>query len=179
MKNYSFYLETERLQLREMREEDAQSFYELNADKDVLRYTGDKEFSSIEESQEFLKNYPSISYNKDGYGRWTCIDKTSNETLGWCGLRMQSNGEVDLGYRFHKRFWGLGYATESSLACLEYGFLNLHLDCIIARAAKENIASWKVMEKIGMQFRNEEFLHQQAGYIYQITKTQWMSRQSF
>ena len=178
MNTYSFLIETKRLLLREMQVQDAEEFYSLNADQDVLKYTGDTAFESIAEAIEFLTKYPSISYNKDGFGRWTCIDKHTNQVLGWCGLRLQETGEVDLGYRFHKRFWGQGFATEASIACLNYGFDVLKLETIIARSAKDNIASWKVMEKLGMTLRNEEFCHHQAGFVYQITKNQWLERQS-
>lgn len=149
---YSFYSETERLLIREMRVEDAESFYLLNADMDVLKHTGDVPFKDIQESSEFLCKYPEISYLKDGYGRWTCIEKKSNVIIGWCGLRLQPDGETDLGYRFHKRFWNQGYATESGRFSLIYGFRSLGLNRIIARAHKDNIGSWRVMEKLNMTF---------------------------
>jgi [ribosomal protein S5]-alanine N-acetyltransferase len=176
MKPYSIQIETDRLILREMQVQDGEDFYNLNADPEVLKYTGDVAFKSISESKEFLVKYPSISYNKDGYGRWTCVEKLTKQIIGWCGLRLQETGEVDLGYRFHKRFWGQGFATESSIASLDLGFKNLKLEVIIARASKDNIGSWKVMEKLGMKFRNEEFFHGQAGYVYKITRNQWLER---
>ena len=88
---------------------------------------------------------------------------------GLCGLKFIDDlKEVDIGYRFHRKYWGSGYATESAAACLKHGFEKLSLKKIIGRAMKENIASIKVMEKIGMKFEREELLHEGSGVIYSI-----------
>jgi RimJ/RimL family protein N-acetyltransferase len=173
MSSYRFSIETDRLLLREMREEDALAFYQLNADPEVLKYTGDDSFEDVEQAREFLQNYPQISYLKDGYGRWTCVLKSSNEIIGWCGLRKQDTGETDLGYRFHQRFWGQGFATESSIKSLQIGFNELGLERIIARAADENLASIRVIQKMGMSFLKNEKLHGQASSIYELFKHDW------
>ncbi len=171
--DFTFHKETDRLILREMRVEDAPDFFALNADWEVLKYTGDDPFENIHQAEEFLRNYPSISYLKDGFGRWTCILKETSEIIGWCGLRVQNTGETDLGYRFHRRFWGKGYATESSIASLNTGFYDLELDTIIARAAKENKASIHVIEKLGMKLRTEEVFHGLDGLLYELSKQNW------
>lgn len=174
MSTYRFEAETARLWMREMRPEDAAAYYELNADPEVLKYTGDVAFKDVEDSRQFLEKYPSISYDKDGYGRWTCIEKSSGELIGWCGLRMQSNGETDLGYRFHKRFWGKGFATESSILSLDYGFAQLPLTNVIARACDENVASINVMQKLKMRFREKTDFNGLAGSVYEISKEEWL-----
>ena len=173
MSAYQFSIETDRLLLREMRADDAYDFYQLNADPEVLKYTGDEPFEDVKQAREFLFNYPQISYLKDGYGRWTCVLKSSNEIIGWCGLRMQDTGETDLGYRFHQRYWGQGFATESSIKSLQIGFNELGLERIIARAADENLASIRVIQKMGMSFLKNEELHGQASSIYELFKYDW------
>ena len=178
MSVYRFEMETPRLWMREMRPEDAADFYALNADPEVLKFTGDEPFKDVDDSRQFLENYPSISYEKDGYGRWTCIEKSSGEIIGWCGLRLQSSGETDLGYRFHKRFWGKGYATESSILSLNVGFEELHLSYIIARACDENVASIRVMQKLGMHFREKEVFHGLPGSVYALKKEDWLLHRS-
>jgi len=73
--------------------------------------------------------------------------------VGWAGLAyLPEFDEVDLGYRFLPNFWGKGYATEASHEILTYGFDELELKRIIAIAMKENKASLRVMEKVGMEF---------------------------
>jgi [ribosomal protein S5]-alanine N-acetyltransferase len=160
-------IETNRLYLRELSVDDAQHFYHLNSDEEVIKYTGDKAFSSIEEAQIFLKNYNS--YQKYNYGRWAVIDKSTTEFIGWCGLKYSPELDaVDIGFRFFKKYWNQGFATESAKACLEYGFEKLQLPKIVGRAMEENIASIKVLEKIGMTYsKNCEFdLHN--GVLYEI-----------
>jgi ribosomal-protein-alanine N-acetyltransferase len=88
---------------------------------------------------------------------------------------MQDTGETDLGYRFHQRFWGYGFATEASIKSLHIGFCDLALDRIIARAADENLASIRVIQKMGMRFLRNEELHGQASRIYELYKTDWNS----
>lgn len=67
--------------------------------------------------------------------------------------KIQKNSkEVDLGFRFFKEYWNKGFATESSLACIEYGFNSVGLKSIIGRAQKANLASIKVLQKVGLKF---------------------------
>jgi ribosomal-protein-alanine N-acetyltransferase len=144
-------LTTERLILREFELTDAEAIFNLNSDEEVLRYTGDKQFESIEDANNFFKNYPD--YEKNGFGRWALVTKGDKEVIGWCGLKKHEDNTVDIGYRIFKNQWNKGYATEASIACLEYGFQVFELDEIIANAATENKASIRVMEKIGMEFQ--------------------------
>ena len=98
-----------------------------------------------------LQQRPQFQQYKMGRFATTLKDGTF---LGWCGLRyFPETKEVDLGYRFHRRFWGQGFATEAATAALKYGFENLGLQRIIAKAMPENTASLKVMQKLGMTFR--------------------------
>lgn len=147
-------LETERLLLREFELSDAQAMYDLNSDPEVVRWTGDPPFDSVSQAREFLQNYKD--YETNGYGRWPVIDKEKNEFVGWCGLKLNEQNLVDLGYRFFRKDWGKGYATESARACLGYGFLALGMDEIIGRVARQNPASGRVLEKIGMRFWKED-----------------------
>ncbi|MGV3609838.1 MAG: GNAT family N-acetyltransferase [Fluviicola sp.] len=144
-------LETPRLTLREMTPEDAESAYILNSDPEVLKYTGDNPFESVEEAREFLEKYES--YKKYGFGRWAVILKETGEYLGWCGLKyIPELDEFDIGYRLMKKFWGKGYATEAAEACLKLGFGQFGMKTIVGRAMPENGASVRVLEKIGLTY---------------------------
>ena len=77
--------------------------------------------------------------------------------------------EVDVGFRFMRVHWGKGYATEAARASLQYGFNEYSLDRIVGRAMKENAASLRVLEKLGMRFQ-KEFEDEGAIWCqYQIT----------
>ena len=164
-------LETERLILREFDPSDAISQYLLNLDPEVIRYTGDPPFKSVEEAKELLENYDQ--YEKYGYGRWSVILKETGKFIGWCGLKFNADGEgdTDLGYRFFKEQWGKGYATEAAQACLDYGFENLELTRIIGRTAKANTASIHVLEKLGMHYWKDQKCHGLDSVYYVIKKS--------
>lgn len=168
-------LETQRLILRPMEEQDALHLFELNSDPEVVKYTGDPQSLNIADSYRILTErvYPQFQQYK--MGRFSVLLKDGTY-LGWCGLKyFPENGEVDLGYRFHRRHWGKGYATESSRACLEYGFETLKLKAIIARAMPENIASIKVMQNLGMTFKGMDNDPNYAqGFVrYEITNEEY------
>jgi ribosomal-protein-alanine N-acetyltransferase len=142
--------QTSRLYLRELNPEDAENFYLLNLDPDVIQYTGDSSFSSIEEAKKFLEYYDH--YEKHGFGRWAVIRSTDEAFLGWCGLKYSPElNEVDLGFRFYKSFWNQGYATEAASLCLELGFGKFGMNRIVGRAMSENLASIRVLEKVGFK----------------------------
>lgn len=164
-------LETPRLLLRELQTNDAENFYQLNLNPNVIRYTGNTAFKNTGEAFLFLENY--LDYEQNGYGRWAVIKKSNDEFIGWCGLKYNKGlDETDIGFRFFETHWDKGYATESAKACITYGFQKLHLQTIIGRAMTENAASIKVLEKIGLTFDKEfDFDRQNKGLIYKIDRT--------
>lgn len=143
-----YLIETPRLLLREFTPDDAEQMYQLNLDPEVIRYTGDGPFASAAGARDFLSRYDV--YQRYGMGRLAVLRREDEQWLGWCGLKYHPDQEVvDLGFRFFRRFWGQGYATESGRACLEYGFKQLELDEIIAHVVKVNFGSVRVLEKLG------------------------------
>ena len=146
----SVILETERLILREFKEEDARDMYNLNQDPEVVKYVDGTHFESIDDARTFIENYDR--YKKQGMGRWACIIRENDEFIGWCGLITEESGDIDLGFRLYRKNWGNGFATEAAKACLKYGFEDLGLKRIVASALVENKASINVIEKLGLTF---------------------------
>ena len=156
-------IETERLILRTFTMNDAALIYELNLDPDVTRYTFDP-IKNIEAAKDILEKTILPQYALYNHGRWAVHLKQGLEFIGWCGLKFRpERNEIDLGYRFQKRSWGNGYATEAAFACLKYGFEKLNLSRIIGRAIPENEGSIKVLEKCGMNYLGEEMVD---GYLH-------------
>ncbi len=161
-------IETERTIMRMLSKEDAIDFFNLNLDKEVLKYTGDQPFENIQASIDFLTKYDQ--YEKYGVGRLAVIDKATLKFIGWCGLKYsQEKNEYDIGFRFFKNYWNKGFATETAKKCLEYGLDELKIDRIIGRAMKENIGSIKVLEKIAMKFKENFDFEGQSGVLYELT----------
>ena len=142
--------ETERLTFRELdAARDAAWAYRLNADPQVIRYTGDVAFADEAAARRFLAAYDD--YRRHGMGRWLVVRRADGEPLGWCGLKRRDSGEVDLGYRFLREHWGRGYATEAARACLNLAFGSLGLTRVVAEIAEGNAASIRVAERLGMR----------------------------
>jgi len=146
----SIVLVTERLVLKEFSPADAQGFYELNLDPEVIRYTGDVPFASVLETESFIRSYDH--YERYGFGRWSVFTKDTGDYIGFCGLNHKpALDEVDVGFRLLKRFWGKGYATEAARGSILHGFEEYDLDKIVGRAMQENLASHRVLQKLGMR----------------------------
>jgi RimJ/RimL family protein N-acetyltransferase len=164
-----FIIESNRLQLRNFKLSDAEYMYQLNQDDEVQRFTGDAPFANIEETQMFIAQY--IQETNPLLCRWAVVLKSSNEYLGWCGLKLNKETMlVDLGFRFLKTCRNKGYATEASIACIQYAFETLKLKKVIGRARIENIPSIRVLQKAGM--RPEKEIHYLGGnsFLYSMTR---------
>ena len=160
-------LKTNRLYLRRLTIDDAKSLYLLNLDPDVIKYTGDKPFKNMADAKTFLTNYDH--YKKYDFGRWAVINKENNKFLGWCGLKYtQEIEEYDIGFRFFKKVWNKGYATESAMACVKLGFEKYKMSEIVGRAMKENTGSIRVLEKIGLTYDKPFNFDGQEGLIYKV-----------
>src|SRR5690606_20974894 len=167
-------LETERLILRESVVADAPDLFEMNSDPEVMKYTGDAAFKSVEETEELIRNYKD--YAKYRYGRWTTIVKATNEVIGFCGLKyLEDINETDLGYRWKRKHWNKGYATEASMACLQYGFEQLNLEQIVAQVMDGNGASIRVLEKLGMKYWKVIDTEDNPGLFYRILKEDFIA----
>ncbi|PYF76980.1 GNAT family N-acetyltransferase [Pedobacter nutrimenti] len=155
----SIFIETKRLYFREILEDDDHNMYELDADPEVHKYLGKKPISKIEEAREVI-TFIRQQYIENGIGRLAIIEKDTNNFVGWGGLKLikeLTNSHInyhDLGYRFMKKYWGKGYATESSLAVIDYAFMRLKLPVIYAIADENNLQSQKVLEKCGFKKRD-------------------------
>ncbi len=162
-------IETDRLLHRTFTENDAPLLYELNLDPEVTRYTCDP-MTDLAQAKKVLDEVILPQYALYNHGRWAVHLKSNFEFIGWSGLKCRpERNEIDLGYRFMKKFWGQGYATESAFACIQYGFSKLNLQQIIGRALPGNLASIRVLEKCGMQYLGEEFVDGYLHKTYQAT----------
>ena len=146
-------LRTGRLILRPFTEADAPAYYALVSDPQVLRYTGEDPVASVADAFEILRTRPLRDYAVHGFGRMACVLLESNELIGFCGLKRLEdfNSEVDIGYRFVRRYWGLGIASESAAALYAHGKIELQLERIIGLVIPENSGSVRVLKKLGMQ----------------------------
>ena len=137
-------------------EEDAEAFFELNSDARVMRFVPDAPLRDVEQARQILIDHPIADYRKHGFGRGACILKSTGQHIGLAGLKyLEELDEVDVAYRLLPPYWGQGFATESALASVRYGFEKLDLKRIIGLAMPENIASIRVLEKTGLRYTED------------------------
>lgn len=144
-------IETPRLRLRPFQPDDLDAYHrQIYSDPDVTRYLpGGKPRSRIATADVIA--YFILLEQQDGYSFAAALDRSTGELIGHCGLHRFNNGDVEIGYSFAVSRWGQGLATEAGRAVLRYGFETLRLDRIIALAMPPNLASQRVMQKLGMR----------------------------
>lgn len=160
-------LETERLILRTWTLDDAPKLFEICADAEVMKYLGTgKPYETIKQANDFLR-WAEDYQRENGFCRWAVLLKENREIIGSCGFaRPHGTEEIELGYLLGKKFWGKGFATEATKACLQYGFEQLKFNETIAITDLENVASQRVLEIIGFTKRGIEKIDGEENLIY-------------
>ena len=144
-------IETKRLILREMTENDLPALRKILQNEEVM-YAYEHAFSE-EEVIKWFENQRR-RYRKDGFGLWAAVLKDSGEMIGQCGITYQDLGNErvpETGYLFQKKFWHSGYATEAAQACNRYAFDVLGMAEIYSIIRDNNLPSRKVAERNGME----------------------------
>lgn len=160
---------TNRLMGREFIRQDAYAIFQLNSNQKVLKYTGDVAFKNIDEAYSFIQNYSH--YSDFGYGRWAVVEKATQQTIGWCGLKYHPEEQyTDLGFRFLEEKWNLGFATEAAMACIDYGFKELALERLVCRVQQQNGASIRVIEKLGFKRVGALDFDGIPGWLYELMR---------
>lgn len=143
-------IETERLYLRRMNQEDFPALCRILQDEETM-YAYEGAFTD-EEVQEWLDRQIA-RYEKWDFGLWAVVLKETGEVIGQCGLTMQpwKDREVlEIGYLFWRACWHQGYATEAAAACKEYAFETLGAEEVCSIIRDTNLASQRVAERNGM-----------------------------
>lgn len=140
------HIETQRLRIRSFQRNDWQAVYDYTSDPAVMMYIPEGSFS-LEQAEAFVAD------NLDEQARAVAVLlKTDDLLVGHMLFHPWFAPQTyEIGWVFNRAYHGQGYATEAALALLQYGFESLHLHRIIATCQPENVASWRVMEKLGMR----------------------------
>lgn len=163
-------VETARLILRELEYTDERDLFEMDSDPEVHLFIENNPVKSIDEIRKVIAML-KVQYEENGIARWAVVDKLTNECVGWSGLKYfdqplnNHQNFYELGYRFKRKHWGKGFATESSAAILDYGFKHLNTDKIFAITDPRNVNSKKVLTKLGFDF--------QETFDYEGDPTDW------
>ena len=163
-------LETERLILRVMSQDDFEALVAVLSDPETMRfYPQPFDQPAVREGIERnIRRFEAF-----GGGLWSVVQKDSGQVIGDCGLTWQdvdSVWELEVGYRFNKNFWGQGFATEAARACRDYGFRHYRVNRLISLIRPENIPSRRVAERNGMQIVKETIRARLRHDVYAIDR---------
>ncbi len=159
-------IDTSRLRLRPFRQEDAVELHRILTQPDMLKYFPRPGGPPLERVERLVRSQIE-QWSTVGYAWWAVELKSSGRFVGWNGLQyLPETGETEIGYLIDRPLWGQGMTTEAARVGLEYGFRHAQLKEIIALAHPDNVASRRVMEKLGMSFDRfaEYFGMQMARY---------------
>lgn len=152
-------LETERLILREMTQDDYPALAAILMDEQTM-YAYEGAFSESETQMWLDRNL--TRYHNDGIGLWAVVRKDNDLMIGQCGLTWQEVNDMripEVGYLLNRAYWGNSYAIEAAIACKEYGFRQLGFGEIYSIVRDTNIASMNVAIRNGMLIRDRFIKH--------------------
>jgi|SRR5579863_3415593 len=163
-------LETQRLSLREFEPADVDALAPILSDPETMRYyPAPVDYRGVVDWIDRNRT----RYEKDGFGLWAMVLKSSGCLIGDCGLLRQSvDGvdEIEIGYHVRCDLWGRGFAPEAAGACRDYGFDHLGADRLISLIRPENVPSRRVAEKTGMTVWKEVMWREIPHCVYCIRR---------
>jgi len=178
-----FQIVTERLSIRPWQPADRPAFERLATDPEMMRYmSGGRPWSTEEIDNYFVRQAATLAAN--GFCLGAAVERTTGRTIGLAGLqRLGTTGELETGYWIARDLWGRGYATEAANGAVRYAFENLLGPRVMAITDRDNRASRRVMEKIGMTFLREttgaDLGHRMPEIevvLYAIERAEWLAR---
>ncbi len=179
------YLETKRLIIKPYNMDDIDDLYDIYSDKKVMDYIpeGIMTFEWVKDLINWMVNYCYEKNTPENIVKFgtSIMHKECNKVIGWCGLGSLDckPEDIEIFYGLSSKYWGQGLATEAASAMLKYGFETIGFNRIIAVVDKDNIASKKVIEKIGMRYKmilnvdNPNFSGFDGELYYAITKSEY------
>lgn len=143
-------IETDRLLLREITDEDASSILEYLSDDEVMKYYGLEPFTSLNDALDEISWYKSIRSKRTGI-RWGITLKEHDVVIGSCGFHniVAQHFRAEIGFELSKEQWGKGIAAEAVEAIIRHGFQQMNFQRIEALIEPRNLASQKLVERLG------------------------------
>jgi RimJ/RimL family protein N-acetyltransferase len=148
-------LETERLLIREVEEDiDGEFMLELLNSPKFIRFIGDRNVRTIDDSREFIRTRYRKSYDEHGYGLYAVDLRCDGTQVGICGfVRRDTLPAPDLGFAFLPEHEGKGYGFESASALMDYGRVMLNFKELLAITTLDNEISEKLLLKLEFVFQ--------------------------
>jgi RimJ/RimL family protein N-acetyltransferase len=159
--NVDSVIQTERLTLRDFREDDWKEVHCFFGNQDPLRYV-QLESDSEECTQNLIRKAIAQRQVDPRRDFWFAVTLKSNgQIIGACSIHIDSpkNRAGNIGYYLSQDFWSQGYGTETAQALIKFGFRQLNLHRISATCDTENMSSVRILEKLGLRRENHLYKH--------------------
>ena len=143
---------TERLVINKFTESDKEPWWQIEKNFEVRKYINQKTLSRVE-AANYLSDVIE-SYAINGYGRYAVRDKANLKLIGMCGFLLDEMG-IDFGNRYCPNSWGKGIAHGAAKKVFHFGTKTLGLSPIVAGVHPKNVASEKILKKLGFQFKSK------------------------
>ena len=146
-------IDTERLLLTELKDDDAPFILGLVNEPSFLRYIGDRGVRTLDDARRYIRQGPVVSYEKHGYGLLRMGLKPDGTPIGMCGvLRRDTLPEPDLGFSMLPAWWSKGYAHEAAAAVMRHARASAGVGRVLAITNVDNDPSIRLLGKLGFTF---------------------------
>lgn len=169
--------QTERALLRPFTMSDLDELASILGNSQVMKYLEIDCQPITKEQTEKIIAAIITHWKINGYGRWAVICKEDNKLIGMAGFRTHED-VAELVYILDEPYWGKGLATEIARGILKYGFEKHNFSRIVAMTRPANVASRRVMDKIGMTFVKEIDIYGISAVEYIILKEDFQAREN-
>lgn len=143
-------IETPHLLLRAWEPGDAQAWFDILQEEDILKYFPNPRPPARERAEAYIEHHLA-QWEQFGYGHWAVATRADGRVVGWSGLEyLPELGETEVAYLLSRGVWGRGYATEAARATVRFGLERRGLEAIIGLVHPENAGSVQVLKKCGM-----------------------------
>lgn len=163
------YLETERFLIRQWNISDTEELHEIMSDIRVHTYASGKPWT-LEHTANYIKFMLGKNFKTLELFHGACVLKSNNTIIGLTGLNPYLPKKPEIEWKFGVPFWGNGYATEIGKAIIKEAFKTTDIELIYGMAHPQNLASMKVMEKLGMTSIGLQDFRGNQDMFYQIKR---------
>jgi ribosomal-protein-alanine N-acetyltransferase len=148
-------LETARLALRNLSEDDAPFMLALLNEPSFIRNIGDRGVRTLDDARDYITRGPVASYARFGFGLYMVELKARRAPIGICGiLKRDALPAPDIGFAFLPAYWSQGYAFESASAVKDYARGPLGVTRLLAIVNPANSGSIRLLEKLGFTYES-------------------------
>jgi ribosomal-protein-alanine N-acetyltransferase len=169
-------LQTDRLLLRPFSVEDAEGLAGVLMDGEAAQFIGGpKTHAEARDSAVRMRD----AFIQRGWGTLAVILPDAGKCIGYCGVRpLSCTPDVELAFALARSCWDKGYATEAATAVLDAAFVCLRFESVVGTVYPENIASQRVLAKLGMKFERKVFgfWPRDEAWLFRVYRNDWKKR---